>query len=107
VEFEYSVLNGDIDIDKIMGMSRRKRLFSASCKDFEVFAPLASPLHGRYAAGAPNKLYAVTSMKDEGIYFFVASYVEKKTIVYLQPNEKMLNNFSIYNPNVMKDIILT
>ena len=34
VEFEYSVVNEDIDIDKIMGQSKRKRLFSASCRDF-------------------------------------------------------------------------
>jgi hypothetical protein len=101
VEFEYSVLNGDIDIDRILGMSRRKRIFSASCREFEVFAPLESPLHAGAAAKYRNVLYAVTSMKDPGIYFFAASYNDKKTLVYFQPDERMLNNFAIYNPNVM------
>ena len=104
VEFEYAVLNGDLDIDKILGMSRRKRLFSVSCREFEVFAPLESPQHAGKAVSIPNRLYVVTSMKDAGIYFFVASYEGKKTIVYFQPDERMLQNFALYNPNIMRDI---
>lgn len=105
VEFEYAVLNGDLEIDKILGMSRRKHLFSVASNEFEIFAPLESPAHAGKALSIPNKLYAVTSMNDEGIYFFVANYENKKTIVYFQPDDRMLNNFALYNPNVMRDII--
>lgn len=106
IEYGYSVLNDDIDIVQILGTSKRKRLFSASCKEFEAFVPLESPLHDKIVSNIPNRLYVVTSMKDEGIYFFVASYNEKKTAVYFQPDEKMLNNFLIYNPNVMSNVEL-
>ena len=39
VEYEYLFLNGDLDIDKIMNKAKRKKVFSASVKDMEFFAP--------------------------------------------------------------------
>lgn len=40
VEYEYLFLNGDLDIDKIMNKSKRKKVFSASVADMEFFAPV-------------------------------------------------------------------
>lgn len=40
VEYEYLFLNGDLDIDKIMNKSKRKKVFSASVSDMELFAPV-------------------------------------------------------------------
>ena len=34
IEYEYIVTNGDLDIDKIIARRKRKRIFSANCKDF-------------------------------------------------------------------------
>src|SRR5690554_5559375 len=34
IEYEYIVTNGELDIDMIMARKKRKRIFSASSKDF-------------------------------------------------------------------------
>ena len=40
IEYEYIVTNGELDVDKIMGRSKRKRLVTADARNFEVFAPM-------------------------------------------------------------------
>ncbi|MCL2030817.1 MAG: hypothetical protein FWG93_04665, partial [Oscillospiraceae bacterium] len=40
VEYEYIFTNGDIDFDIIYGRTRRKRLLSANCREFELMAPV-------------------------------------------------------------------
>ena len=42
VEYEYLYVNGDLDIDKIMNKSKRKRVFSTNVKEMELFAPVNS-----------------------------------------------------------------
>ena len=39
IEYEYSLTNGELDVDIIRGMSKRKRVFSINCKEFEILAP--------------------------------------------------------------------
>ena len=39
VEYEYLYVNGDLDIDKIMNKSKRKRVFSMNVSDLEMLAP--------------------------------------------------------------------
>jgi len=42
IEYEYAVTNGDLDIDKIISQRKRKRIFSANCKSFEIVAKVKS-----------------------------------------------------------------
>ena len=42
VEYEYLYVNGDIDIDKIMGKQRRKRVGSYELEAMEILAPTGS-----------------------------------------------------------------
>ena len=39
VEFEYSVTNGDLDIDKVISKKRRKKFARLKLRDIEYFAP--------------------------------------------------------------------
>ncbi|MDE7038627.1 MAG: hypothetical protein K2O98_11935, partial [Lachnospiraceae bacterium] len=39
VEYEYLFVNGDLDIDKIMNKSKRKKQFSMNVADMELLAP--------------------------------------------------------------------
>lgn len=43
VEYEYLYVNGDLDIDKIIHKSKRKRVFSANAKEIELLAPVDAP----------------------------------------------------------------
>ena len=42
VEYEYVFVNGDLDIDKIMNKSRRKRMFSVYADQMELLAPVVA-----------------------------------------------------------------
>lgn len=56
VEFEYLYVNGDIDVDRIMSKSRRKRVGSFALEDMEIIAPSASHELDSYLAKAPKVL---------------------------------------------------
>jgi len=97
IEYEYAVTNGDIDIDKIVSQRKRKRIFSARCKDFDIVAPVKSSHYTQNISSFKNKIECVSSMNDEGIYFFTLKYKGEQTVVYFQPTEKMLNNFTHFD----------
>ena len=48
LEYEYLYYAGDIDIDKIMGRQKRKRVLSTDIKNLEVLAPTGSVELQRY-----------------------------------------------------------
>lgn len=98
VEFEYIVTNGDLDIDKIISRKRRKRIFSGSCKEFEVMAKVKSRSYSPQVQSIKNKIMAVSSLDEEDVYFATTNYKNERTVIFFQPNEKMLANFKIYIP---------
>ena len=96
IEFEYAVTNGDMDVDKIIAQKKRKRVFSGHCRDYDIIAKVRSDKYTQNYASIPNKVFAVTSMNDDDVYFLVAQYKGSRTIVYFQPNEKMMKSFKTY-----------
>ena len=88
IEYEYVYYEGDLDIDRIVNKSRRKKMFSVSVKDMDVIAPTnAQELLGYqhlkvvdYSTGeAGNKTYELVTKKGSD-----------KIRVRFEPNEKML-----------------
>jgi hypothetical protein len=96
IEYEYAFTNGELDVDKIIAQRKRKRVFSANCRDFEAFGKLNSEKHNDDISSIPEKIKAVTSMSSENIYFFTANYKGNKTLVYFEPDERMLNSLKPY-----------
>jgi len=98
IEYEYAVTNGDLDIDKIIAQRKRKRIFSANCKDFEIVAKVKSPHFSNHYRTFKNQLDCTSSINNDNVYFIVLNYNNEQTVVYFEPNEKMLNNFKTYIP---------
>ena len=92
VEYEYSITNGEIDIDKIINQKKRKKLYSTSCKDIELMAKITSSKYNQSIAKAPLIIKAVSSMASPDVYFAVVNSSGKKVLVYFEPDEKMLKN---------------
>lgn len=88
IEFEYSVTNGDIDIDRIVARRSRKRLVSVAGRKLETLEPyrpdsLRNQSFSRTVMAAP-------SLSEPDLWMF--SYHSKKnghTLVIFQPNEKV------------------
>lgn len=90
IEYEYSITNGSFDIDKIINQKKRKSLFSAECKYIELMAKVKSSKFNQSIATAPLTIKAVSTMDAPDVYFAVVNSNGKKTLVYFEPNEKML-----------------
>mgnify|MGYP000845894750 CR=1 FL=1 len=90
VEFEYSVTNGDIDIDQIIARRKRKRIVSVVGNKLEVLEPYNAAAY----ASRPfdRKVMAAPSEQDEGLWCF--TYRSKKsghTLVVFQPERRVLD----------------
>lgn len=93
IEYEFIVTNGDLDIDRIVAQRKRKRIFSASCKGFDIVAKVKSSHFTHNIMNTNKKIEAVSSMDGDGVYFIALNYKGEKTVVFFEPNEKMLNSF--------------
>lgn len=97
VEYEYTVTNGSIDIDKIIARQKRVSLISVDVKDFTDF--------GNYSS-ANNNFSGTTVMAaggDEAAYFadFNSEQYGETRLVF-SPNEKVMNCIKPYLPRTLK-----
>jgi hypothetical protein len=98
IEFEYAITNGDLDIDKIIAQRKRKRIFSSSCKDFEIVAKLSCDKFNQDVKNIKNQIHAETYNTSPNIYFVVLNYGGIRTVVFFEPDSRMINSFKTYIP---------
>lgn len=88
VEYEYIVTNDDLDIDKITGKRKRKRLMSVDLKSVDEFAP--------YLDG--TELHSdVTVLADDGTgydlwYIFIDTEGNGKIAIIFSPDDRTIRN---------------
>lgn len=106
VEYEYILTNGDMDIDKIMARSNRKRIISFKCNEFESF--------GKYTKGAENgkafdtKIVACDSLDSDDVYYCVArSAKHGRAFVLFNANERVLTAMKPFLPKEYRLWLLT
>jgi hypothetical protein len=104
IEFEYIVTNGELDIDKIISQRKRKRIFSASCKEFDILSPVKSNSFSQSVQSIKNRIDASSSIDSPGAYFATLNYKGNKTLLIFEPDEKILNNFKIFIPRKINTI---
>ena len=96
LEFEYIYYNGDMDIDKIMNMQSRKRVFSTNIKEIDIVAPKGSPEMMTFQR---LKVLDFSSQVPENrIYEMVTSYKGEKVRVLFEPNDVILNGMKYLAP---------
>ena len=93
VEYEYIFTNGQLDIDIILGRSRRKNMVSLICRNIEYMAPLTSE------NTSSRKVYdAIYDERRRGKYYIDFSQNGEACRLLFQPPEKILMNMKKYNP---------
>lgn len=98
VEYEYIVTNGDLDIDMIIAQRKRKRIFSGSCKDFEVVAKMTSGQYDHNTQSIKKRINAVTALDSPDVYFITTVKDGEKTLIFFEPHPKMVESFKKYIP---------
>ena len=96
LEFEYIYYNGELDIDKIVNMQSRKRVFSTNTKDLEVLAPTGSvELHPYQRLKVMD--YSTKNPADKS-YEMVTVFKGEMVRVIFNPNEAILNGMKNMAP---------
>ena len=101
LEFEYSVTNGDLTVDKIINKKRRKRVVSFDVHNTEEM--------GKYDANrmaqrqVDKQLMAGESETGEGDWFILARTPKYgRTLLVFSPNENVLNGIKAGLPRQMR-----
>ena len=91
VEFEYVYVDGQIDFDKIMGKAKRKTMLRIDFEQVEIMAPMKShSLDGYTHVNLEVKDFS-SGLKDNKTYAIIANVNNKKTKIFFQPSEVMID----------------
>lgn len=92
VVYEYIFCDGQLDFDKIMAGEKRKHLYRLDFEQVLIMAPANSHALDGYKSNPAAKKIDFTSLeKDRKVYCIVESAGDLQTLVYFEPNEKMLS----------------
>lgn len=92
VMYEYVFCDGQLDFDKIMAGEKRKHMYRLDFDQVLIMAPENSHALDSYKNNPAAKKLDFTSLeKDRKVYCIVVSAGDLLTLVYFEPNEKMVS----------------
>ncbi len=104
LEYEYAFTNGELDIDKIMGKRKRKRMVSTEVKNIKLMAPYTAEYESD--ATAYNVEYThdfSSSPSAAGRWFIIFEDNDGKLcFMVMQPSEKLRTAMKSYLRQRMK-----
>ena len=101
VEFEYSMVNTEIDVDKIVNRRNRKKLTSVRVTGLEAHGVCGTEQgdFNRYLSDVSvKKIYAAAEKNSESNYFVVYFSDSVKNMLIFSPSEKIVKNIEKFNP---------
>lgn len=102
IEYEYAFTNGEVDVDKIIDMRKRKRLITFKVKEIEILAPKDNEEVSAALNNGEQRLKAYNKEQGERTYIAVINSGGKKINLYFQPDEKFLELCYKYNPRAVR-----
>lgn len=96
VEYEYLYVNGDLDIDKIMHKSKRKRVFSANAKEMELLAPADAPQLAQYQNAKVIDLSSGAA--DARRYALIVAHSGEVEKLIFEPNDTIVEGLFMLAP---------
>lgn len=101
IEYEYSMVNNEIDIDKIINVRRRKRLTTINIRTVECFGRKSDggEFESRMRNTHTEKLYACRDKDDDSVYYAVYRENDADKMILFNPSDKMLEKMHKLNPH--------
>lgn len=99
LEFEYSLVNNEIDVDKIVNRKKRKHITTVNLRTLDGFGTAKNPDFARYLCDAGvKKLYACRDKNADDVFFLAYSENTVKKMLIFSPSEKIIDIIVKYNP---------
>ena len=97
LEFEYSITNGEMDVDKIIAQRKRQRLISVRWRNVEAFGRYKPSEHtGKSSA---EKIFACDNPGNDNLWYCITRVPQKgQVFLVFNANEKMLEAIKKYLP---------
>lgn len=93
LEYEYVYVNGELDVDKIMSKSKRKRLKSFDLAKLELMAPVNSHRMDYQNHNTNLKvLYYSSGNKNHKVYAMIIPDEKEVNKVLIEPDRELLEN---------------
>lgn len=102
VEYEYIFTNGDLDIDKIMNRSKRKRILTIDVRQFVVMAQFTNPEYKSLIGNIDTTLDYGSGVLSETTYGAVYEKEGKRVLLLFEPNQVLFEAIKIYIPKKIK-----
>ncbi len=98
VEFEYTILQGEISFDIIYGRRSRKAFYSTPIRNMEKIASPESPSLAADLAAADKTIFAASRMKNPNTrYAVIREENGSHTLLYFEITEKAEKSLRFYN----------
>lgn len=98
LEYEYIITNNEMDIDKIIGKRKRKRMITVDINRAEDFAPYNTD----NGVTADATVHAYTGSDKDAYYLLVTHNDYGRVKVIFNPNEKIREAITSELPNALK-----
>lgn len=97
-EYEYSFIGGELDVDKIIARSKRKRLGTFDFHRTELVAPVGSQEALRLEMGKYKTFSYVSNMEDATVYVAYTMNNNEMVRLFFEPSEEMLKEIEYICP---------
>lgn len=91
LEYEYLIVNDQINIDKIMGQSRRKKAWESNMEEIQIVAPSDSYLLKDYERPGMKVLNFSSMAPNAKTYSIIQQSGANTTKVIFEPNDRILH----------------
>ncbi len=104
VEYEYTILGSEMDVDVIYGQKQRKTLCSLDLKQAAKIAPYDDAhLPLTRTPDLRHSIFAASDLASEDTYFILFHHPKKgKTVLYVDAPEKVLDALRRANPSILE-----
>lgn len=100
LEFEYLFVNGEMDVDKVMSKTKRKKVKSFSIKDAEMVASMKSHRLDYYKNNQKMKILDFSSGDPEHYRLAVITHDGADTcMIIIEPDEKLAGQIKYCAPS--------
>lgn len=102
VEFEYQFTNGEVDIEKILEMKKRRKVTSFNIKEVGLLAPEDSNEARDYSNKPTSIVKCYPTSTKKRVYVAMVTEGNNRMQLMFIPDEKFLNHCFKYNPRSVR-----